>query len=190
MPRYVHFITSGMASIVTEMSQGDGVEVGIAGREDLPQSLHLLGPATGQSRCFMQVEGTGLRMDFRQFQHEFQTSDTVRRLVLRHVQYEALMTAQMAACNRLHSVDERLARWLLMVAVRIGSDELRLTQEFLGNMLGARRATVTLAAGALMRSGLIDYRRGYIRLLNREALEDTACECFAVTQRLLQGIYL
>lgn len=188
-PHYVHFLTSGLASVVTEMREGEGVEVGLAGREDFPEALFLLGPATGHSRCFMQLEGTALRMDFRQFQQEFLSSEPLRSLVLRHVQYLALMTAQLAACNRLHTVDERLARWLLMVAVRIGSEEIRLTQEFLGAMLGARRATVTLAAGALARSGIIEYRRGYIRILNREALEDTACECFAVTQKLLQNIY-
>lgn len=189
-PRYVHFITSGIASVVTEMADGEGVEIALAGREDLPESIFLLGTLANQSRCFMQVEGTALRMDFKLFQREFHQSEAVRNMVLRHVQYGAFMTAQVAACNRLHNVEERLARWLLMVAARIGSDEMHITQEFLGNMLGARRATVTLSAGALQRSGLIEYRRGYIRILNREALEDTACECFGVTQKLMHDLAL
>jgi hypothetical protein len=171
------------------MSGGDGVEVGLNGREDLPEGLFLLGPNTGQSRCFMQVAGTALRMDFARFQQEFDRNETVRCQVLRRVQYESLMTAQLAACNRLHNVEERLARWLLMVAVRIGSEEMELTQEVLGAMLGARRATVTLSAGSLQRAGLIKYHRGYIKILDREGLQDTACECFAVTQRLLANVY-
>ncbi len=189
LPRYVHFITSGLASTVTEMSRGDGLEVGLAGREDLPESLFLLGPQTGQVRCFMQIGGTALRMDFRRFERIFHAREAVRRQALRHVQYEALMTAQLAGCNRLHGIEERLARWILMVAIRIGSEEMKLTHEFLAAMLGSRRASVTIAAGALQRSGMIEYRRGNIRILNREQLEDTACECFPITQKLLQNIY-
>lgn len=188
-PRYVHFITSGLASTVTEMSGGDGLEVGLAGREDVPESLFLLGPQTGQIRCFMQIGGTALRMEFHRFEQIFQHHEAVRRQVLRHVQYDALITAQLAGCNRHHGVEERLARWLLMVAVRIGSEEVGLTQEFLGIMLGSRRASVTIAAGALQRSGMIEYRRGNIRILDRARLEEIACECFPVTQRLLQNIY-
>lgn len=188
-PHYVHFITSGLASNVIEMSGGDGLEVGLAGREDLPESLFLLGPQTGQLRCFMQIGGTALRMDFHRFQQIFDRNEAVRCQVLRHVQYEALMTAQLAACSRLHGVEERLARWLLMVAVRIGSEQMKLTQEFLAFMLGSRRATVTIAAGTLQRSGMIEYHRGNIRIVDRERLEETACECFAITQRLLASIY-
>ncbi len=188
-PRYAHFITSGVASIVTEMAHGEGVEVGISSAEGMAESLHMLGPQRCQFHCFMQVEGTALRGSFKRVHQEFLANEPFRQLVLRHVQYETLITSQMSACNRLHTVEERLARWLLMVSVRTRSVEMALTQEFLGQMLGARRSTVTLAAGALQRSGLIDYRRGQIRILNPEGLEDAACECFAVTQRLLHSLY-
>ncbi len=189
MPRYAHFMTSGIASILTEMSKGEGVEVGAVSTDGIPEALHMLGPQFGETRCFMQVEGTALRGSFKRVQQEFLQNERIRELILRYVQYEALTTAQIAACNRLHTVEERLARWLLMVSVRIHSADLHLTQEFLSAMLGARRSTVTLAAGTLQRVGLIEYRRGHIRILDREGLEDAACECFAVTQRLLQNLY-
>jgi len=189
VPRYVHFITSGMASSVAETADGDGVEIAIAGREGLPESLNLIGPARGQVRCFMQAAGTGLRMDFRRFEQEFLRNPALRALVLQHVQYTALVTSQIAACNRIHNVEERLARWLLMVASRLATLEMDLTQEFLSEMLGTRRSTVTLAAGVLQRSGLIDYRRGHIRILDKSRLEDTACECFQITEKLFQSLY-
>jgi CRP-like cAMP-binding protein len=188
-PRYVHFMTSGIASLVTTLRDGEDIEIGIVGYDGFPEALHLLGPQTGQTRCFIQVEGTGLRMEFKRFQEEFQRSDILRSLVLRYVQYQSLITAQLAACNRLHEVEERLARWLLMVSDRLGSPEMHLTQEFLADMIGARRSTVTLAAGSLQRSGVIEYRRGKIRIVDRESLEDAACECFAVTKRLLENLY-
>ncbi len=189
VPRYAYLLTSGIASVVTEMSGGDAVEVGLTGREGLPQALHLLGPETGDTRAFMQVEGTGLRMDFQRFQGEFRQNTVLSAAVLRFVQYEALVMGQLAACNRLHEVEERLARWLLMVADRIGDLRMNLTQEFLAEMLGARRSSVTIAAGSLQRSGLIDYRRGTIVILDRERLEDASCACYPITERLLHNLY-
>jgi CRP-like cAMP-binding protein len=188
-PRFVHFITSGLTSSVMEMSKGATVEVSLTGRESLPESIFLLGPQKPQMRCFMQIEGTGLRMDFKQFQKLFREREALNRAVLRHVQYESLLTAQLVACNRLHEVEERLSRWLLMVSDRIGSDTMFLTQEFLSDMLGARRSTVTIAAGTLQRTGAIEYRRGQVRITNRESLEDTACECYTATKRLLQSLH-
>ncbi|MGH9919744.1 MAG: Crp/Fnr family transcriptional regulator, partial [Nitrososphaerales archaeon] len=189
-PQYVHFMTSGLASIVAAFRDGDGVEIGIVGRSGFPEALHILGPQTGDIRCFMQVEGTALRMDFKRFEELFHRNDVLRNLVLRYVQYESLVTAQIAACNRLHEVEARMARWLLMVSDRIGASEMHLTQEFLAEMIGARRSTVTITAGTLQRSGIIEYRRGTIRIVDREQLEDAACECYAVTQRLLKNLYL
>lgn len=188
-PKYVHFITSGLASTVTAMSHGDAVEVGLGGREGMPESLHLLGPENGEMQCFMQLGGTGLRMDFKRFAEEFGRVAALNRLVLRHVQHEALVMGQLAACNRLHEVEERLARWLLMVADRTGDLTIELSQEFLGEMLGARRSSVTVAAGALQRSGMIEYHRRVIRILDRERLEEAACECYPITRRLLTNLY-
>ncbi len=188
-PRHVHFITSGMASIVATMSNGDAVEVGVISREGMPEALHLLGPANGSTRCFMQIAGTGLRMEFKAFEQHFHRDETVRRLVLRYAQYQSQMLSQLAACNRLHEGEERLARWLLMVHDRLDSPDIPLTQEFLAYMIGTRRSTLTLMAGILQRSGLIQYRRGDVRILDRESLESTACECYPITRRLFQELY-
>ena len=188
-PRYIHFVTSGIASVVTAMSSGGAVEVGLMGREGLPGSIFLLGNQTGFTRCFMQVAGTGLRMRFKQFEQEFYSNPALLRRVLQHVQHDALILAQLSACNRLHEAEERLARWLLMLQDRLGVPDLPLTQEFLSEMLGTRRSTVTMTAGALQRSGLIEYERGHIRILNRQKLEDTACECYPIVQKLYKNLY-
>ncbi len=170
-PKYIHFVTSGIVSIVTMMSNGEGVEVGLVGREGVPEAVHLLGPGLGVTECFVQVEATGLRMDFKRFFDEFFSQEAVRSVMLRYVQYHTLLTGQIAACNRLHEVEERLARWLLMVHDRTGTASFGLTQEFLAEMIGSRRSTVTLAAGLFKRSGIIEYRRGEITVLDRQALE-------------------
>lgn len=189
IPRYAYFLTSGIASVVALMHGGDGVEVGLTGREGLPQALHLLGPEIGDTRAFMQVAGTGLRMEYKRLEQEFRQNPALNASVLRLVQSEALMTGQIAACNRLHELEERLARWLLMVADRTGEPGMELTQEFLSEMLGTRRSSVTIAAGTLERSGLIAYQRGHIEILHRERLEDAACECYPITRRLFDNLY-
>ncbi len=187
-PKFVHFITSGAASIVATMESGDGIEIGLVGREGAPESLFLLGPARASNDCFIQIAGTALRIDFKRFQEEFFLEEPMLRAILQHVQYTSLMMGQIAACNRLHDVEERTARWLLMVADRLGALQFQLTQEFLAEMIGSRRSTVTLTAGALKRSGLIDYRRGELSILDRAALEEVACECYPVTRKLLQSL--
>lgn len=188
-PRYVHLLTSGLASIVCGMQGGEGVEVGMLGQESFPEALHLLGPQAATRQCMMQVGGTALRIRFKEFEEEFLTDTALRNLVMRSIQYEAMALSQLVACNALHQVEERLARWLLMVQARTGERDLPLTQEFVGQMLGARRSSVTLAAGNLQRSGMIEYRRGNIRIESRERLEEVACECAGIIQDLLESIY-
>lgn len=188
-PEYAHFMTSGMASIVAFMSDGVGAEVGIVDREGLVEGLHLLGPAFVPTRGFMQIEGTALRMRFADLRKEFAAAEALRKLVLGFVQCQTTTLGQMAACNRLHEVEERLARWLLMVSDRVGDDVLSLTQEFLAQMLGTRRSSVTLAARSLQDEGLIEYHRGRVRIADRAGLENAACECYPVTRRLLTRLY-
>ena len=183
----MHFITSGIASVVTTMSDGEGVEVGLHGREGAAESLHLLGPERDATACFIQIAASAWRIDFHRFQEEFYPLEPVRSLMHKHVQYVSLLTGQIAACNRLHDIEERLAHWLLMVADRVGSLSFRLTQEFLAEMIGSQRTTVTLSAGMLKRSGLIDYRRGEVRILDRASLEGAACECYNITRTLLHN---
>ncbi|HEY0796333.1 MAG TPA: Crp/Fnr family transcriptional regulator [Acidisarcina sp.] len=188
-PPYVHFMTSGIASVVTFMADGSGTEVGLMGRESLVEGYHLLGPATVHTTGFVQLGGTALRIPFAELHKDFLTYEPLRNLILESVQAQGLILNQLAACNRLHEVEERLARWLLMVRDRLGTNQFYLTQEFLGEMLSARRTTVTLAAGTLQRSGLIEYRRGNIKLLDTEGLESAACECYPLVRGLAGGLY-
>ena len=113
----------------------------------------------------------------------------IRDRTLEFVQEQAVSLSQLAGCNRLHESEERLSRWLLMAQDRTGTDVLDFTQEFLGMMLGSRRTTVTLIAGVLQRSGLIEYRRGRVTILDREGLEATACDCYKITKELYRGLY-
>lgn len=188
-PKYAHFLTSGIASIVTTMANGATAEVGIWGREGLVESFHLLGGARMPTRCFIQVDATALRMPFRDLQLEFEDSSELRDCVLQGVQSHGFILTQLAACNRLHEAEERLARWLLMVRDRVESDTFYLTQEFLATMLGSRRTTVTAAAGALQSKGLIRYSRGRIHLVDPPALENSACECYATVRDLYLNFY-
>jgi CRP-like cAMP-binding protein len=192
-PKYAYFLTSGIASIVSSMSEGSTAEVGIIGREGVVGSLHLLGPASVQTRCYMQVSGAGYRMPLEDLRKIFLSTDEIRNTILEFVQEEALSLSQIAACHRLHESEERLARWLLMVADRIGYDNgtstIPITQEVLAVMLGSRRTTVTIAAGTLQRSGMIDYKRGNIHILDRHRLEEAACDCYSVTKKLLVNLY-
>jgi CRP-like cAMP-binding protein len=188
-PKFAHFMTSGIASIVTSMANGASAEVGIWGKEGLVESFHLLGAARMPARCFIQVEATALRMPYKDLQREFQESDEMRSCVLQGIQSHGFILGQLAACNRLHEAEERLARWLLMVRDRMERDTFYLTQEFLATMLGSRRTTVTAAAGTLQRKGLIKYSRGRIHIVDSATLESTACECYATVRDLYLNFY-
>lgn len=188
-PQFAYFITSGLASIVSNLQDGSTAEVGILGNEGIACAMHLLGPAIVSTSSFMQLEGTALRIPLSRLKKIFQSSEEARSRILEYIQVETLTISQSAACNRLHNAEERLARWLLMTADRVQSDTMMFTQEFLGLMVGARRTTVTLVAGALQRSGLIEYRRGEIKIINRENLEAAACGCYQVSRQLLANLY-
>jgi CRP-like cAMP-binding protein len=189
IPKYGHFMTGGVTSVVTFMEDGNGVEVGLVGCEGLVEGMHLLGAGRLSTTGFVQVDGTALRMHFADLKREFHSSEILRNLILAGVQAQALVLGQLAACNRLHELEERLARWLLMVSDRLGTDHFVLTQEFLAEMIGARRTTVTLAAGSLQRSGLIEYRRGHISILDRDGLERAACECYPIVRDVIGKLY-
>lgn len=190
MPQSAFFITSGIASVVISTAEGATAEVALIGREGLAGSLFLLGPAAAPSECFMQVEGSGYRIGLAQLRSLFSSSAEIGTLILRFVQQQSMSLGQIAACNKLHDSEARLARWLLMVRDRIRETTFPLTQEFLAQMLGAQRPTVTIVLGTLQRAGLLENRRGIITILSEEALESAACECYAVTRDLMQGLYL
>ena len=188
-PRYVHFLTSGIASVVTSMNDGETVEVGTLGREGAPQGIHLLGPVPLPTRCFMQVSGTAIRFDLGVLQGFFEKDRELRGVMLAYAQYHALMLGQMAGCNRLHGVKARLARWLLMIQDRTGDSVLKLTQEFLAQMIGSQRTTVSEVVGSLEERGAIENARGKIRIVDRTGLENISCECYLATRKLLASIY-
>ena len=189
VPAYAYFITSGMASVVALSTDGGTAEVAVTGCEGIVGSIHLLGPAPVSTESFMQLDGTGLRISLIELRKAFRSSEEIRDRILEFVQEQSLSVSQIAGCNRLHEAEARLARWLLMVQDRTQSDVLNFTQEFLAMMLGAQRTTVTMVAGNLQRSGLIEYRRGHVKILNRENLEEAACDCYKITKNLYDNLY-
>jgi hypothetical protein len=170
------------------MADGEASELAVVGSEGTPEVMHLLGPGSGLTTCFMQIGGTGLRMKFGDLEQLFDQEGDIRRVLLRYVQYQNIVLGQVAACNRLHEVEQRLALWLLMVDDRIQHSVIHITQELLATMLGTRRSTVTIVAGTMQRNGLIEYRRGSIRILDRVALESCACECYPIARRALEQL--
>jgi CRP-like cAMP-binding protein len=178
----VYFPVSGVISLVTVMSDGDMVEVATVGREGMVGLHHFLGSASMPNiRAICQVEGDALEVDAGRFRSASAAAPgPLHDLVERYALTVQVATAQEVACNRLHPLEMRCARWLLTTRSQVGADEFGLTQEFLAEMLGVRRATVTIAAGMLQKAGLIRYRRGWIEILDPAGLESAACECFAV----------
>ena len=180
--RYAYFLEDGMASIVSTMANGSSVEVGAVGRDGLVGISSLLGANKSHLDTFVQIAGSGFRIDAKRLTKAFEQPGTLRVLLQRYIQNQLLCARQYTACNRLHSAEQRLARWLLTCQDIIGSDELALKQEFLGQMLGIRRITVTVTAGALQNKGLIRYIRGRLKIENRAGLEEIACECYQITK--------
>jgi CRP-like cAMP-binding protein len=163
---------------------GRSVEVGTIGPEGFVGLPVLFAAESSPSRVVVQIEGHGTRMTTAAFSRRIAESPTLFRLLMRHAQAFLNQVAQSAACNRLHTVEERCARWLLQTQDRIdGEASFLLTQEFLAQMLGVRRPTVSIAAGMLQQAGLIEYARGRMRILDRERLEAASCECYDIIRR-------
>ena len=179
---YAYFLEEGMASVVVTVNNGDTVEVGVIGVDGVVGIPILLGTGGTPGRTFVQIAGSGFRIPAKTLKEEFERDGHLRRHLQRYLQAYFVQTAQTAACNRLHGIEERLARWLLTCHDRIKAAELRLTHDFLSQMLGAPRTTVTLAAGLLQRAGMIRYLRGTVTIQNRAGLESTACECYPVVR--------
>ena len=190
VPEFAYLLESGFASQVIRSGDSGEVEVGMVGRDGITGFWSLLGPARTPSRCFMQAAGAGYRMPMPKLRQCFLDSAAIRLRLLEFVQEQTVMASYLMACNKLYDTEPRLARWLLMVADRLGTDTFPLTQEFLAQMLGVRRMTVTLTAGALQRKGLIEYHRGTIRILDRPALTASACECYGRMRDLDDSLYL
>ncbi len=175
---YAYFLEAGMASIVLSLASGDTIEVGVIGNEGMVGLPILLGTGSVPGRTFMQIGGSGYRIKAEYLKEAFERDGELKKWLLKHVQALLVQSAQTAACNRLHTIDARLARWLLTCHDRVEADQLLLTHDFLAQMLGSPRTTVTLAAGDLQRASLIDYSRGKVMIRSRAGLEKIACECY------------
>jgi CRP-like cAMP-binding protein len=183
--QYFYFINSGLASVLNVLQDGKSVEVGLTGCEGVVGVPIVVGFKTSPTRVVMQIEGSGYRMPAKDLQAALKASSVLEKSLLKYSQELALQACQIAACNRVHEVDERLARWLLMSQDRLGGSLIPLTQEFLAHMLGTRRASVTVAAGILQKAGLISYVRGQLKIEDRKRLESASCECYATLTRQL-----
>jgi len=181
-----YFLNSGLISIITAMSDGKSVEVGVTGREGFVGLPLVVGFASSPTRAIVQIAGEALRISARDLKSVLRTCPALEKSLQRYAQELAIQSIQIAACNRLHEVDERLARWLLMSQDRVGGSSFPLTQEFISHMLGTRRASVTVAAGILQKAGLITYTRGLVKVENRRELESAACECYALINNQLE----
>ncbi len=180
---YVYFPTDAIVSLLYVMENGDSAEIAIVGNEGLVGISLFMGGSTTPSRAVVQSAGSSYRMRANFIRDEFTMAGPVQQLFLRYTQALLTQMGQTAVCNRHHSVDQQLCRWLLMSLDRLGSDELKMTQELIANMLGVRREGVTEAAGKLQKLGIIKYSRGTIRVLDRNRLERMACECYEVVRR-------
>ncbi|HXO03667.1 MAG TPA: Crp/Fnr family transcriptional regulator [Stellaceae bacterium] len=185
---HIYFIEEGLASVLTTMEDGASSEVGMVGPEGLIGVSALLGGSLSAQHVVMQLPGRGHHIPATRCKSVFDQSPRVRAVLLRFIEDLLNLSSQTAGCNRLHTVEQRSARWLLMASDRVDSNVLPLTQEFLAAMLGVRRSGVSEAASELQRSGLIRYRRGEITIIDRAGLEKTACECYALDRHRIERL--
>ncbi|HEX8127842.1 MAG TPA: Crp/Fnr family transcriptional regulator [Pyrinomonadaceae bacterium] len=179
---YVYFPSNAMVSLISQLSDGSSVEIGITGYEGMIGVSSVLGVDRSPHQAMVQIPDGAVRLKAGVLKDEFKRGGALQDSLLRYVQLLLLQTGQIAACNRLHSIGERLARWLLMSQDRCRCDELPFTQEFLAIMLGIRRAGVTEAALILQAKEYISYRRGQVKILDRAGLEDFTCECYRIVK--------
>ena len=183
---HIYFIEEGLASVLTIMEDGGSSEVGMVGPEGAIGLSALLGGRVSAQQVIMQLAGSALRITTAACKAAFDGNTRIRAVLLGFIGDLLNLSSQTAGCNRLHSVEQRSARWLLMASDRVGSNVLPLTQELLATMLGVRRSGVSEAAGELQRSGLIRYRRGQITVLDHAGLEKTACECYGLDRQRVE----
>jgi CRP-like cAMP-binding protein len=180
---HVYFPTTSIVSLLYVMEDGASAEIAVVGNEGILGISLFMGGETTPSRAIVQSAGHGYRLKAQLLKQEFNRAGPVMHLLLRYTQALITQMAQTAVCNRHHSVEQQLCRWLLLSLDRLSSSELVMTQELIANMLGVRREGVTEAAGKLQRAGLIRYSRGRITVLDRGGLEKEACECYGVVKK-------
>jgi len=184
---HLYFVEEGMASMTTTFQDGSQVEVGMFGFESVIGISALMGTKRSLNRIYTQIAGSGYSAPIADARREFELGGLFQSVVLRYVQAQLVQTAQSVGCNARHNAEQRLARWLLICADRARSDTFVMSHEFLADMLGTTRSTVSMAAGILRDKNLIDYRRGAIVILNAKGLEEMACECYHIIRDHLEN---
>lgn len=187
---HVYFPTTSIVSLLYVMEDGSSAEIAVVGNEGILGISLFMGGETTPSRAVVQSEGQGYRLKSQLLKQEFNRAGPMMHLLLRYTQALITQMSQTAVCNRHHSVDQQLCRWLLLSLDRLSCNDLTMTQELIANMLGVRREGVTESAGKLRDAGIIEYSRGHIRILDRERLEQSACECYAVVKREFDRLLL
>jgi CRP-like cAMP-binding protein len=180
---HVHFPTNAIVSLLYVMENGASAEIAVVGKEGVVGIALFMGGNSTPSRAVVQSAGGGYRMPADAIYREFSSTPAVMHLMLRYTQALITQVAQTAVCNRHHTIDQQLCRWLLLSMDRLSHNELTMTQEFISNMLGVARPGVSLAASKLERMGVISYQRGLIKVLDRPKLESLSCECYRVVKR-------
>ncbi len=180
---FAYFPNRGLISLVVVMKDGRTAEAGIVGNEGFTGIPAAVGLSRSPLRAVVQITGDGFRVEVGALQNALESAPHLQLMLSRYAAIRGMLVAQTAACNRLHDIKQRLARWLLMTQDRVDSGSLPITHDFLATMLGTDRPTVTLAAGVLQKKKLIEYTRGAVKIVNRKKLEDSACECYAVIRQ-------
>jgi len=181
--RFAHFPNAGLISLVVELKDGRTVEAGLLGNEGASGMPAVLGLSRSPLREIVQIEGDAFRVRVNALRELLPSTPVLQATLNRYAAGLAMQVAQTAACNRLHKIEERLSRWLLIAQDRLDSGIVPITHDFLATMLGTDRPSVTVAAGILQREGIIEYTRGFVRILNRKKLESFACECYALIKQ-------
>jgi CRP-like cAMP-binding protein len=187
--RYVYFPTTAIISLLTDLSEGTGIEVGLVGREGMADVSVILNAGSESKVATVQGVGTAMRMKASVLKEEFERGGKLQDYLLRYTNALMSQISHSAVCNLRHKIDCRLARWLLMYQDRTQSDEFFLTQDFIANMLGLRRAGVSTVAHRLRQAGLIQYKRGNIKILDRQGLKEMTCECYPVLKAEFDRLY-
>jgi CRP-like cAMP-binding protein len=180
---FAYFPNGGLISLVVVMKDGKTAEAGIVGNEGFTGTLAAVGLNRSPLQAVVQISGDGFRVEVGALQNTLESAPHLQMMLSRYAAIRGMQVAQTAACNRLHDIEQRLARWLLMTQDRMDSGALRITHDFLATMLGTDRSTVSLAAGVLQRKELIEYTRASVKIVNRKKLEDSACECYGVIRQ-------
>jgi len=180
---FAYFPNRGLISLVVVMRDGKTVEAGIVGNEGFTGTLAAVGLNRSPLQGVVQITGDGFRVEVGALQNTLASAPHLQLMLSRYAAIRGMQVAQTAACNRLHDIGQRLARWLLMTQDRVDSGSLRITHDFLATMLGTDRPSVSFAAGVLQRKKLIEYNRGAVKIVNRKKLEDSACECYRVIRQ-------